>query len=258
MRLFLHSLAFLCTLRLLIGGPVAYAASDKPFEIPALTSPVIYLAGIMSPQGKAQVEQLVRAVFEAGGSQITVLTLASLGELSIEEASIKVVDQWKIGHEKKDDGILFLLAPNERRMRIEVGRGREGEVPDAIANRIIKQVVGPAFRDGQFDQGILLGVAAIIQRSDPNFDLQKAGAPRPRVRSQQQGGVLQFILVALFVIISIIDRGLNAVFGGSRYRRMSGGGWSGGGSGWSGGGGGGGGWSGGGGGFSGGGSSGSW
>lgn len=250
-------LAFVCTLGMLLGGHAANAASDKPFEIPALTSPVIDQAGIMSPQGKARVEQLVRGVFESGGSQITVLTVASLGDSAIEEAAIKVFDQWKLGHEKKDDGILFLVAPNERRMRIEVGRGREGEVPDAIANRIIKQVVGPAFLEGQYDQGIVLGVAAIIQRSDPTFDLEKAGAPRPRIRSRPQASLAHYILVAIFLMISLF-RGVTSGFGGSRYGRMSGGGWSGGGGGWSGGGGGGGGWSGGGGGSSGGGSSGSW
>ena len=246
-------------------GPSANAASDKPFEVPPLTSPVMDLAGILSPEGRVRVEQLVRSVYESGGTQIAVLTVASLGDLSIEEASIKVVDSWKLGREKKDDGILLLVAPNERRMRIEVGRGREGEVPDAIANRIIKQVVGPEFLDGRFDQGILLGVAAIIQRSDPQFDLEKAGAPQPRARSSRRGGSSS-LLTLLFVLIFVLMNPLLAllrmagVLPHSAMRGFSRSGIGGFGGGGFGGGsfGGGGGFSGGGGGFSGGGSSGSW
>jgi uncharacterized protein len=241
-----------------------FAASEKSFEVPPLTSPVVDQAGILSPDGRARVEQLVRSLFESGGSQVTVLTVASLGDLSIEEASIKVVDAWKLGRDKKDDGILLMVAPNERRMRIEVGRGREGDLPDAIAKRIINQVVGPEFREGRFDGGILLGVAAIIQRSDPQFDLEKSGTPMPHARSSRRGrgsNMLFLIFVLIFMLMTpilavlrlfgILPRSSMRGYGHTGY-----GGWSGSGGGWSGGGGGG--WSGGGGGFSGGGSSGSW
>ena len=255
-------LACLVLIPLLMGvftGQSANAASDKPFEIPALTGPVVDQAGILSPDGRARVEQLLRTVFEAGGSQISVLTVASLGEISIEEASIKVVDSWKLGHAKKDDGILLMVAPNERRMRIEVGRGREGEVPDAIANRIIKQVVGPEFAEGRFDHGILLGVAAIIERSDPQFDLEKAGAPHPRRHSSRgRGGssIFTVLLVLIFMLMNPIFSMLRmgGILPGSSMRGSGRSGFGGGGFG----GGGGGGFSGGGGGFSGGGSSGSW
>ncbi len=247
------------------------AAPADLFEVPSLTGPVVDGAGIMSIEGRQRVEKLIRAVFESGGSQISVLTVKSLGGLSIEEASIKVVDKWKLGHQDKDDGILFMVAPNDRRLRIEVGRGKEGDLPDAISRRIINQVVGPAFRGGQFDDGILLGVAAIIQKTDPQFNLEAAGAPRPRSRSGGAGGLPSAIFSLFFVLLffispilrllqfaGILPRGTSysRTFGGFGGGGFGGGGFGGGGFG--GGGFGGGGFGGGGGGFGGGGSSGSW
>ena len=236
------------------------AAPADLFEVPSLTGPVVDGAGIMSIEGRQRVEKLIRAVFESGGSQISVLTVKSLGGLSIEEASIKVVDKWKLGRQDKDDGILFMVAPNDRRLRIEVGRGKEGDLPDAISRRIINQVVGPAFRGGQFDDGILLGVAAIIQKTDPQFNLEAAGAPRPRSRSGGAGGLpsaIMFLFFILFILIAPILRLLQfaGILPRGSYSRTFGGF---GGGGFGGGGFGGGGFGGGGGGFGGGGSSGSW
>lgn len=236
--------------------PKLNAGDQASFEVPRLTSPVMDQAGVMSPEGRDRVERLVRSLYDSGGSQISVLTVATLGGLTIEEAGIKVVDQWKLGHQDKDDGILLLVAPNERRVRIEVGRGKEGDLPDAWARRIISQVITPAFKQGQFDEGIVLGVAAIIQRTDPQFDLDQAGAPRPRVRARSGGGQsLLHIVLFLFFVIWILLRPARrfGMYGGRGYSS-----WGGGGFGGSGGSSGGGGWSGGGGGFSGGGSSGSW
>jgi uncharacterized protein len=248
---------------ILAGLPCKLAALPAvAFEVPRLTSPVMDEAGIMSVDGLQRVQRLVRAVQESGGSQISVLTVKSLGGLTIEEASIKVVDQWKLGRQDKDDGVLLMVAPNDRRLRIEVGRGKEGDLPDAIARRIINQVIGPAFRGGQFDDGILLGVAAIIQKTDPGFDLEGAGAPRPRTRSGGGGSAANLILILFFILSTVLVLILRVIqFLGlmprSSFTRSYGSSGWGGGGGWSGGGGGGG-WSGGGGGFSGGGSSGSW
>ncbi len=241
--------------------PAANCQDEKQtFEIPRLTAPVMDLAGVMSSEGRAKVESLVRSLYDSGGSQITVLTVKSLGNLTIEEASIKVVDAWKLGRQDKDDGILLMLAPNDRRVRIEVGRGKEGDLPDAWARRVISSVMTPAFREGGFDQGILLGVAAIIQKTDPQFDLDAAGAPRPRVRSGRQGGgsnLLTLLFVLIFILLGPIVALLRMLGFLPRHTGIhsyGGSGWGGGFGGSSGGGG----WSGGGGGFSGGGSSGSW
>lgn len=251
---------------------VATLAQDLKFEVPRLTSPVVDQAGILSPEGRARIEAVIRRLHESGGSQLAVLTVASLGGLSVEEVGIKVVDAWKLGAKEKDDGVLLLVAPNERRMRIEVGQGKEGDLPDALARRIIMEVIGPRFRAGQYDLGILLGVGAIIQQTDPQFDLNAVGisgsATRVQGKKSNRGFNFFPLIILLFIIIRII-RGIRAGVRtpfhapsgrwDSGYRGSH---WGSGSSGWDGssgwGGGSGGGYSGGGGGFSGGGSSGSW
>jgi uncharacterized protein len=248
---------------------VASNAQDLDFRVPQLTSPVVDQAGILSPEGRARAESLIRRLQESGGSQLAVLTLSSLGGLTIEEVGIKVGDAWKLGTKEKDDGVILLIAPKERRMRIEVGQGKEGDLPDALSRRIITDVIGPQFRAGRYDDGILLGVAAIIQKTDPQFDLDAAGISRSAVtvrRDKPGKSFTVFPFIIFILIVMRILRGLHAGVRtpfntqsslGRRYGGSSGHYWgSGGGSGW--GGGSGGGYSGGGGGFSGGGSSGSW
>jgi uncharacterized protein len=238
-------------------------ATAEEFVVPPLTGVVVDEAGILSASARGQIEQLSKAVFASGGSQIGVLTLPSLGGLSIEEVGIKVTDVWKLGRKGQDDGILLIIAPNERRVRIEVGRGREGDLTDAYSRRIINQILGPSFREGQFDRGVLLAVAAIIQKTDPNFDLEANGMPRSRMTRGSGQNIasnwVTLIVVLLFVLLGPVV-GLLQFLGlaprSHRIRSYGGSSW-GGGSGW-GGGSSGGSWSGGGGGFGGGGSSGQW
>ncbi len=248
------------------------AAFGAEFTVPQLTSPVVDQAGIISPSARQQIESLLRRVQSDGGSQIAVLTLPSLNGLTIEEVSIKVVETWQLGSKEKDDGVLLLIAPSDRRMRIEVGQGKEGDLPDAIARRIISEVIGPQFRAGRYDEGISRGVIAIIQKTDEQFDLGAAGVSRvalnpTRSRATHDFKILPFIvvLVILVNIIRHIRSGPRTPWGapGGRINRYRGGAgrssWgSSGFGGRSGGGFSGGGFSGGGGGFSGGGSSGSW
>ena len=254
----------LLILACVIWGGIPARADE--FAVPMMTSAVVDQAGILSMNGRSQVERLTRDLYESGGSQIGVLTLSNLGGLTIEEVGIKVTDSWKLGRKGQDDGVLLIVAPNERRVRIEVGRGREGDLTDAYSRRIINQILGPAFREGQFDRGILLAVAAIIEKTDPKFDIEASGAPRPKMRRSGGQSLASNWLALIFIIIFVLMGpliGILQVLGmiprGSNVRTYGSSGWGGGfgGSGW-GGGSSGGGWSGGGGGFGGGGSSGSW
>ena len=243
----------------------AFAETDptKPFVVPRMAGPVTDEAGVLSPRAVQKLSAVLTQLYDSGGSQIAVLTVPSLGDASVEEAGIKVTDQWKLGAKGKDNGVLLLIAPNDRRVRIEVGKGLEGELTDAYARRIINQVITPAFKDNDFDRGIVGGVVQIISITDPNFDLQSTGMQRRgrtavNSMSPMQGlGIL--VLLVIFIIFAIIHRILQ-FFGlvpRSTYYRSSS--WTGGGFGGFGGGGGGGSdWGGGGGGFSGGGSSGQW
>lgn len=231
------------------------------FPVPALTGPVVDNAGLLSPRTRSELEDLIRRLHEAGGTQLQVLTVPDLAGLSIEEASIKVTDKWKLGSAKDDNGVLLMIAAKERRVRIEVGQGREGDLPDVRASRIIREVIVPRFREGDADAAVTAGVLSIIHYTDPDF-LEKSGVS---IRKERRGNgvsglTLLWILFLVFIFLSRIfigprRRGLMGLGGGF----FGGSGWGGGGFGGGGfGGGGGGGWSGGGGGFSGGGASGGW
>lgn len=229
-------------------------------EIAPLTSPVIDEVGIINAQTKANLESKLRAVNAREAGQIQVYVIRSLAGLTIEEASIQIADTWKLGSVKQDNGILFLIAPNERKMRIEVGQGLEGQLPDIQAKRIIADIVTPEFRRGDFSTGVARGVNAIISFIAPDLvddTIQSYG-------DQQEHNVSDNSVNPLVVLLFFILLLPLMAFGrrrSGRYWSSGGGYWGGSGGGGFGGGsfgGGGGGWSGGGGGFSGGGASGNW
>lgn len=225
------------------------------FQVPALTGPVVDQAGMLSPRTQRGMENLLRQLQESGGTQLQVLTIPDLGGLSIEEVGIKVTDAWKLGTGKDDNGVLLLVAAKERRVRIEVGQGREGVLPDITASRIIREVIVPGFREGNADRALTAGVFAILHYTDPEF-AEKRGEAVP-AQGVSKGKKLEMIVWLIFILIFILP---SLLFGRRRGLMGLGGGLAGGGFGGLGGGGfgGGGGWGGGGGGFSGGGASGGW
>jgi uncharacterized protein len=220
------------------------------FQVPPLTGPVIDEAGYLERDDRQALMQLLYDFNRRGKAQVQVLVVDSLQGTPIEQAGIQITDRWKLGDQKKDNGVLFLVSAQDRQMRIEVGQGLEGAIPDAIAKRIISDQVIPLFRSKRFSDGIVLGTHEILRYADKEFADEN-------IAPEESGGKIPIgVIVLLIIIISILGR-----FGGGG-RRFRGGGWGGGGfyggGGFGGSGGGGGGWSGGGGGFSGGGASGSW
>ena len=232
------------------------------FTVPALTGPVTDTAAMITPSTQTKLENFLRGLQEKTGTQLTVATVPSLEGISIEEASMKIAEQWKLGTAKADDGILLLLARDERKVRIEVGQGREGELPDAISSRIIREVMIPRFKEGSYDRGVIDGVLAIVHYSNPDYlDGQNTVPAQAGGARRFSGKSLELILMLLFFVFMILP----GLFGRGRRRSGLMGGLMGyglgramGGGGFGGGGGGGGSWGGGGGGFSGGGSSGGW
>lgn len=217
------------------------------FKVPAMGGPVMDEAHVLPPQAQRVIEEHIRAAFEAGFAQIQVLLLPTLDGLTAEEAAIKIFDQWKLGEAKQNNGVLFLIALNDHRMRIEVGRGLEGVIPDIVAKQILADHVAPFMRQGQVAEGVLAGVDGILHRvQNPN---EVVRTPHARGRGGGPDNWITIALFILFIILSLLRR--SAGFGGIYW---GGGGWGGG----SGGGSGGGGWSGGGGGSAGGGASSDW
>ena len=144
--------AWLSCLLVLLWGGVTIANAEV--VIPPLKSRVTDLTHTLSTQESNQLEQQL-AQFEASkGSQVALLIVPTTQPETIEQYAIRVVDAWKLGRKGIDDGVLLLVAKNDRALRIEVGYGLEGILPDALAKRIIEETIVPAFRQGNFFGGL--------------------------------------------------------------------------------------------------------
>ena len=242
--------------------PAGAVTANENVKIPELVSPVMDTAGLLDGATATNIERALRFLQESSGTQLTILSLPTLGNQSIEEVGIQAADQWKLGlkgkagsaDEKLDRGVILLVAQKEHKLRIEVGRALEASLTDIQAKRIINEKMAPLFKAGQASDGILVGVFEIARVTDPDIDLTPYLQGQQRSATGHRGlPIGQLIFIFLIVIISI------ARLGGGRGGGIGywGGGFGGGGFG-GGGGSGGGGWSGGGGGFNGGGASGDW
>jgi len=204
-------------------------------------------AGILSSQAIAFLEQTLRQFEDSTSNQLAVLTIPSLEGESIDQFGIRVADAWKLGTANNDNGVILLIAMQERKMRIEVGQGLEGPLPDAICNRIIRNEMAPAFRRQDYDGGVIASLEAIRKAIKGEY----VGTGPHKTKKRLPSG---FVILLIIIIIAMRSRR-----GGRGSGWSSGRGWYGGGGLSRGGGGGGfGGFSGGGGSFGGGGSSGSW
>jgi len=146
-----------CLIILLLASSVVWA-----LEPPKLTDRVMDLADVLNPQEEKALIQTLKAHEKASTQQFAVLTIPSLEGDPIEDFSIRTVEAWKLGTKEEDNGLLLLVAKEDRKMRIEVGYGLEGEVTDLLSNRIINEVMKPAFRQGDFAGGIQSAVDMLI------------------------------------------------------------------------------------------------
>jgi uncharacterized protein len=196
----LVAVVLLCT-----AGP---AVAQQLAPVPALSSPVTDLTGTLTPDQVAALDAKLRAFEQAKGSQIAVLIVATTEPEAIEQYAIRVAEAWKLGRKGVDDGALLLVALQDRKVRIEVGYGLEGALPDAIANRIIDEDVVPQFRRGDFHGGISTAVDRIMRV----IEGEPLPEPESRAPSQNVPG-LSGLLPFLFIF---------ALFGGSIFRRLFG------------------------------------
>jgi uncharacterized protein len=242
---------------------LAAAVTVSALEFPALTGRVVDGAGILSADTEQDLTRLLEGYERARRTQIVVATVADLGGADIETYGYQLGRQWGIGQRGENSGVILLIAPAERAVRIEVGYGLEGELTDALASVIVNERILPAFRTGQFDRGVRDGVAGIIAALGGEYPVA-AREPRRDIRTSIPVGV--FWLFMILILVGGLGRGRRgrriaraAAWGivlGSRGGRRGGGfgrGGSGGGGGFGGGG-----FKGGGGSFGGGGASGRW
>lgn len=144
------------------GGLLAPPVQAQESAVPELTGRIVDNADLLSPATERMLTDRLHAHEDSTSNQVAVLTIESLNGAVLEEYSLNVARTWALGHEEFDNGVLLLVAHDDREVRIEVGYGLEGDLPDATASRIIRNEIVPAFRDGDFDGGIQDGVEAIL------------------------------------------------------------------------------------------------
>ncbi len=175
--------------------------------VPPLTAPVTDLTGTLSTDQAQALDQQLRDFTARKGSQIAVLIVPTTQPEAIEPYSIRVTDAWKLGRKGVDDGVLLLVAKDDRAVRIEVGYGLEGAIPDAIAKRIVAETITPDFKAGRFDAGIQAGVRQLMRLID--------GEPLPppqHAAAHHQEPPLQLALFVVFGAV-VLGQALRAVLG---------------------------------------------
>ncbi len=172
---------------LLLLSQLAFALVD----VPELRSRVTDLTGTLDASQQAALEAKLKALEDKKGSQIAVLIVPTTQPEDIAQYSIRVAEKWKLGREKTDDGVLVLVAKDDHRIRIEVGYGLEGAIPDIYAKRIVSEVISPRFKSGDFFGGLDAGVESLTKI----IEGEKLPAPEPK---QGTADVSQYLPILLF------------------------------------------------------------
>lgn len=192
-------------------------ASDFP-------SPVGYVndfAGVIDSESKDAMETLIRRFREQAGIEIAVVTIPSLGGMPIEEYSIELARRWGIGQKKENTGLMILIAPSERKWRLEVGYGLEGDIPDGLAGEIGRRMT-PYFRAGRYGEGLLLGVQSVVQTIAAKRGLAIEGVEKPvapaRRARKAPGGIVVGLFAAVFFVFLILAFVFAVIAASSRSR----------------------------------------
>ena len=192
------------------------SAAHAQVALPKLEARVTDLTGTLTASQQSSLEDKLQQFEARKGSQIAVLILPTTQPEDIAQFGIRLAEAWKIGRTKVDDGAIFIVAKDDRTMRIEVGRGLEGALPDITAGRIINDTVSPLFRQGDFYGGVNAGLDQMIRVIDgePLPAPDKAWEKRPS--RNLPGPALLFVAFVVFSMLrSFFGRGLGAVFAGA-------------------------------------------
>jgi uncharacterized protein len=187
------------------AAPGAHAA----IAVPALKGRINDYAGMLSPQASAKIEAELKSLEQTDSTQIVILTVPSLDGEPMESFSMRVAEAWKIGMKSTDNGAILVIAKNDRKMRIEVGYGLEGRLTDLVSGQIIRNVIVPEFKTGNFDAGIINGVQAMISAVKGEY---KAPAGRRQTSRGNNSAALFPVLFIAFIALGQVGR-TNRIFG---------------------------------------------
>jgi uncharacterized protein len=208
-------ISFLLLIVILTGSMVSGA------DIPCLTGRVTDNAQILSPASIRSLTESLKAHEDSYGNQIAVLTVPTINQESIEVYAADVFEAWKLGQKGKDNGILIVVVPNDRRMRIEVGYGLEGTLTDGMAGQIIRSFMTPGFKNGDFEGGITQGARAVINVLEggelPKEKVKAVEGKRPgafhiegpdlSIIERILIGAFVFTIIGIFTVIGILTPG---------------------------------------------------
>ncbi len=169
-------------------------------------SPVGYVndfAQVIDSDSRARMESLIQRFRDQTGIEIAVVTVSTLGGMAIEDYSIALARRWGIGQKKENTGLLILIAPSERKWRLEVGYGLEGEIPDGLAGEIGRRMT-PYFRAGQYGEGLLVGVQSVVATIADRRGITIEGADRSLAYARRRGRTSGGLAVGLFVILLVV------------------------------------------------------
>lgn len=211
MKALKYILLFFVTVFMGVHALKAQDVMEKP-STPVL---VTDLAGVLSPTEKQFLENKLVAVDDSSSNQIAVVILPTLDGYPIEEYATKLFRTWGIGNKKTNNGVLLLIAINDRKVRIEVGYGLEGAIPDITANNIINNDIKPAFKQGAYFEGINAATDNIAKAAVGEYKVVR------QKKSKDKGGSIFLFLIILIIIIAIVGKK-----GGNGGSNIGGGGFS--------------------------------
>jgi uncharacterized protein len=211
------SLAVFAAIAVFVGAATLYA-----IDVPFLSGRVVDDANIIRPEMRARLTEVLKKHEDSTGNQVVVLTVSTIQPESVEDYAVSVFQSWKLGQKGKDNGVLVVIVPQDRKLRIEVGYGLEPTLTDGACGQIIRSVMTPRFKQGDYDGGVEAGVAAIIGRLEGRPDVP--GAIGTSARSQRAAphlsasllpwpqrilfGAFIFSIIGLFTVMGVMTPGM--------------------------------------------------
>jgi uncharacterized protein len=200
----------------LLLSSLAFAApAADEVAVPKLTAHVVDLTGTLTASERAALDAKLVAFEAARGSQVVVLLVPSIGNEAIEEFAGRVTDAWQLGRKGVDDGVLFVIAKQERKMRIHTGRGVQGTLTDALAKRIVSDIVAPRFRTGDFAGGIDEAADAIMKAIEGEALPLPQKAAHPKVDTLSSYSNIFILGLFLVPLVGLVLRGMFGRFFGA-------------------------------------------
>jgi uncharacterized protein len=161
-------------------------------------------AGALTPEGRARLERVLADGERATGAQVVVAVFPSLEGESLEDFSIRLAEKWRVGRKALDDGAIIVVFVADRKVRIEVGYGLEGAVPDIEAGRIIRESIAPRFREGRYDAGLEAAARAIYAQVETKAPAERRGTARDRGSSFPFWGVVGFFGILAVIAVMLM------------------------------------------------------